>query len=81
MVSVALWCGVNPSLTLRPTLGPLVKRQVPLAQGAHARAHLSSCSQEEGCGAGTRQVQDGHDVSQQPATGRHSAETEPLPAA
>lgn len=37
--------------------------------------------QEERRGAGTRQVQDGHDVSEQPAAGCHSAETEPLAAA
>jgi hypothetical protein len=39
------------------------------------------CFQEERCGAGTRQVQDGHDVSQQPTARCHSAETEPLAAA
>lgn len=39
------------------------------------------CFQEERSGGGTRQVQNGCDVSEQPAAGCYSTETEPLTAA
>ncbi|EDL19845.1 mCG20712, isoform CRA_c [Mus musculus] len=45
------------------------------------RLNCNNVGKEERCGAGTRQVQDGYDVSEQPATGCHSAKTEPLSAA
>lgn len=57
--------------------------QVPQDVGHRVlvRSLLVVCFQEECRGARTCQVQDGHDVSEQPAAGCHSAETEPLPAA
>jgi len=42
---------------------------------------FSLSPQEERSGGGAGQVQDRHDVPQQPAAGRHPAEGEPLAAA
>lgn len=81
-VTVTVCCefGVKGCFLILRTPGAPGKE--PDASGTRCpRSPWLVCFQEERCGAGTRQVQDGHDVSEQPATGCHSAETEPLAAA
>lgn len=75
----------DPVVWGRPLTLPLDARspsEEPEAPGTRSPSSLRFiCLQEERRRARTRQVQDGHDVSQQPAVGCHSAKAESLTAA